>query len=164
MYRLDSDIMGLLIAIATFLLPAISAILERRKKQKRKKLQEGQVEDAHQMPHDEVDQLAKDIDEIFDQLLGRAGQQQDNQADREELQVEETEEHQEVVEDKVEEILDTVPEEEAEPVAVKSAAPEETRNGEADGKAGNTVVGRLKGNPKDMVLFAEIMNPKFKEL
>ena len=163
MYRLDSDIMGLLIAIATFLLSAVSAILERRKKQKRKNLQGEQVGNVQQMPQEEeADQLAKDIDEIFDQLLGKAGRQADSRADAEELQVEELQ--QEVVEDVTEEILDTVPEKEAEPVADKRAVPVETQNGEVDGKAGNAVVGRLKGNPKDMVLFAEIMNPKFKEL
>lgn len=165
MFKLDSDILGLLFAIITFLLPVVSALLDRRKRKKRKGLQGELPEQGQELPDDGTDRLATDIDEIFDQLLGKGiRQQDDNQPEVEEFEAEELQ-REIITEDVGEEILDTVPELEAQPVAMPSMEPE-VKTVEADGqeRTAEGIKERLKRNPSDMVLFAEIMNPKFKEL
>ena len=159
MFKLDSDILGLLMAIVTFLLPAVSALLDRRKRKKRREQQGELVEQEQEVPDEGTDRLATDIDEIFEQLLGNKNQQEEP-----EVQVEEEVVIEEPPVEESSRILDTVPEFEAQPV-VKPAAEPEVKTVEAKvQEPAEGIKEKLKKNPSDMVLFAEIMNPKFKEL
>ena len=161
MVKLDSDILGILFAIITFLLPAISALLDKKRKKSKGGIQAGDVDE----PVRESDEdspffsIQSVIDEVVEEL------KQAETADELEM-VENPVEEQEGIED---EVVETVKVEEAEPATVPASAVLETQVSEtpvseAPANDGEGIKGRLKSNPKDMVIFAEIMNPKFKEL
>lgn len=157
MTRLDSDIMGIVMALLTFLVPVISAIMEKNRK-KKKGRGEDILPDSNPLSEPQQDlqqepqpQQMSDIEEMFNQLLG---------IDTKSQEEEETVVPQEVPGQKPEVELEVEPEvefEEARPQTVtlpqEEAAP--VKKGLRE---------RLADNPKDMVIFAEIMNPKFKEL
>lgn len=228
MYRLDSDLMGILLAILTFAIPAVSSLFEKRRKEKRRRdasafeetrsqypdsdspfsfsedasSQDG-AEDAamEQISHRPIaeDERAREIEELFEVLLG--------------VQKKPAQE-----EPAVQEAEPVVPVEPIAPQTGEMAAPlGEPLSGGADdtfrdsgagaressgkpqpqeelfeeavpasgealqrmdaqmaqhsgGETGadapaarKSLKERLKEHPEDMVLFAEIMKPKFKE-
>lgn len=167
MYKLDSDLMGIIFALLTFLVPVISAISERKRKKRKEasKPQNGELFQgdafAHEDEclhdeedvHEEDDSLKSDIDEIFDMILGnrRGDDVKGDEADTTK-----------------EEVAEELPAEEALPQTfIQPEAPEvyeESVVEEPDTKPAEGIKGRLSKNPKDMVIFAEIMNPKYKEL
>ena len=125
MKRMDSDIMGIIMALLTFLIPAISALLEKnRKKKKGEAVQD--VQDS--LAENEEESPFFDLKAIFD----------------------------EVTEELVEEAVPVTAD-----VPVREVPGSVVPEGE---KPKNKILQRLKENPADMVLFAEIMNPKYKEL
>ena len=125
MKRMDSDIMGIIMALLTFLIPAISALLEKnRKKKKGEAVQD--VQDS--LAENEEESPFFDLKAIFD----------------------------EVTEELVEEAVPVTAD-----VPLREVPGSVVPEGE---KPKNKILQRLKENPADMVLFAEIMNPKYKEL
>ena len=197
MNRLDSDLMGLLLAILTFALPAVSALFEKRRKEKRRKdasahertggqypeddspfafpdnpsCQEG-PEDAPigQMPRQpEEDERAREIEELFEVLLGMQKKPAQEEPVLEEPVV--THKEPEVPQGQLQ---PSVPQEEifeeAVPASVEAAhaADLQQQMGAESGAdvpaARKSLKERLKEHPEDMVLFAEIMKPKLKEV
>lgn len=123
MFTLDSDILAILLAIISFIIPAINAIREKKKKPKSQEQTQSDpfhfVEEEQEPSHTIVEEspdksLSNEIEDLFSELLGLQH--------KEDQQVQEE------------------PEENA-----------------------KSVKERIKTNPKDMVLFAEILKPKFKE-
>lgn len=166
MYTLDTDILAILLAIISFVIPAITAIREKKKKGS------GQQQEAMNESPDEL--LHKqDVEELFNELLGlqievdeekpaedSALEEQTGQQDifhEQVMQLEESSgafEEQAGYQEGVHAVAETVPDEVPqmqEPVA-----------GESEENA-RSLKERVKANPKDMVLFAEILKPKFKE-
>ena len=139
MFALDSDILGLLLALMTFFIPVLTAILEKKRK-KGKSLTEGEVSEPE---HDFIVELFKEAqaeDDPYEGLAGAAVQEQD-------IPYEAVQEGEPAVVSSVEEI----------------AFQEEQTVGEQENGQGKCLKKRLKENPKEMVLFGEILNPKFKE-
>jgi len=140
MVRMDSDIMGIVMALLTFLVPVISAIIERNRKKRNGGVAQplpddndpfGEFEEETQPGHLEtIEEIAVETVETVKtvetvETLGALG----------------------TLESAVG-IQNPLAEQEKE-------LPEEKKKGLGE---------RLKRNPADMVLFAEIMNPKYKEL
>lgn len=162
MKRMDSDIMGIIMALLTFLIPAISALLEKnRKKKKREAVQD--VQDSQE--ENEEESPFFDLKSIFDEVTEELAQEEESAVNEEYetareqqvppvLQVQEPEpvEYGELVEEAVPVTAD---------VPVQEVPGSVVPEGE---KPKNKILHRLKENPADMVLFAEIMNPKYKEL
>lgn len=148
MYTLDSDLIGILMAIFTFLIPVFSAVMERNRKKKR-------GESAENFPDnlEEGFQLfitpESDLEEEPDSGLGNEPEvvfQAEPELVSELEAVRETE---------------VVPESELVPqTVVESVVTDEGKEREEVRKS---LKERLKDNPKDAVLFSEILNPKFKE-
>lgn len=143
MVRMDSDIMGIVMALLTFLVPVISAIIERNRKKRNggvaKSLPDdndpfGEFEEETQPGHLET------IEEIAVETVETVGTVKT-------VETVETLGALGTLESAVG-IQNPLAEQEKE-------LPEEKKKGLGE---------RLKRNPADMVLFAEIMNPKYKEL
>lgn len=159
---MDSDIMGIIMALLTFLIPAISALLEKNRKKKKgeavQDVHDSQVENEEESPFfdlkaifDEVtEELAQEEEAAVNEEYETAREQQVQPV----LQVQEPEpvEYEELVEEAVPVTAD---------VPVREVPGSVVPEGE---KPKNKILQRLKENPADMVLFAEIMNPKYKEL
>lgn len=162
MKRMDSDIMGIIMALLTFLIPAISALLEKNRKKKKgeavQDVQDSQVENEEESPF-------FDLKAIFDEVTEELAQEEESAVNEEYetareqqvqpvLQVQEPDpvEYEELVEEAVPVTAD---------VPVREVPGSVVPEGE---KPKNKILQRLKENPADMVLFAEIMNPKYKEL
>lgn len=159
---MDSDIMGIIMALLTFLIPAISALLEKNRKKKKgeavQDVQDSQVENEEESPF-------FDLKAIFDEVTEGLAQEEESAVNEEYetareqqvqpvLQVHEPEpvEYEELVEEAV-------------PVTADILVHDVHESVEPEGeKHKNKILQRLKENPADMVLFAEIMNPKYKEL
>lgn len=167
MTRLDSDIMGIIFALLTFLVPVISAILEKSRKKGKGKVKDilPDEEPLENQPEQQKQQMS-DIEEMFNQLLGLDSEGSAN-VYREDYEPVHSEpampvQQKDVVEDTfVEETFEEATPQTADlqvdPVEADTPVNEETRVKKRLGE-------RLKENPADMVIFAEIMNPKYKEL
>lgn len=168
MIKLDSDIMGIIMALLTFLIPVISAIFEKNRKKKK-----GSAEDV--LPDEEPfsdqsitkeTQKGSDIEEMFNRLLGLELPEEGVETPLEEdIPVHEEPEvkHEPVVAPP----HDDVPDEAVPSTFQAAVAEQESKDGEISGEHNNgknSLRKRLKENPADMVLFAEIMKPKYKEL
>lgn len=143
MVRMDSDIMGIVMALLTFLVPVISAIIERNRKKRNGGVAQslpddndpfGEFEEETQPGHLEtIEEIAVETVETVGtvktvetvETLGALGALESAVGIQNPLAGQEKE------------------------------LPEEKKKGLGE---------RLKRNPADMVLFAEIMNPKYKEL
>lgn len=143
MVRMDSDIMGIVMALLTFLVPVISAIIERNRKKRNGGVAQslpddndpfGEFEEETQSGHLET------IEEIAVETVETVGTVKT-------VETVETLGALGTLESAVG-IQNPLAEQEKE-------LPEEKKKGLGE---------RLKRNPADMVLFAEIMNPKYKEL
>ena len=162
MKRMDSDIMGIIMALLTFLIPAISALLEKnRKKKKGTVIQD--VQDS--LAENEEESPFFDLKAIFDEVTEELAQEEESAVN---------EEYETAREQQVQPVLQVQePEpvvygelvEEAVPVTADILVHDVHESVEPEGeKPKNKILQRLKENPADMVLFAEIMNPKYKEL
>ena len=195
MFTLDSDLLGLLIALLTFFVPVLTSIMEKRKKKRKEgisalqrsreeSLQEqdnmdflpdesfhSMHEPAPQMEEDEpMHPAASELEELFNDILG-INVQQHNVPDGEDHSVadvvEMEEKGSEMDNDEAvgkigheEKILEGEAatlhlDEQVPPVGeeILKEVPQEDKG----------LKKRIKENPKDMVLFAEILKPKFKE-
>ena len=154
MVTLDSDLMGILMALLTFLIPLISALAERKRKKRK-----GTVADI--LPDEEpvleqqdpMQERLDDLEEMFNMILGKQSQEEI------ECQMEPVE-----VVKIAEEATDVAVEEEGESATVnKENQVVDKSNITPEEEPRKGLKERIKDNPKDMVLFSEILNPKFKE-
>ncbi len=143
MVRMDSDIMGIVMALLTFLVPVISAIIERNRKKRN-----GGV--AQSLP-DDNDPFGEFEEETHPGHLETI----------EEIAVETVETVETVGTVKTVETVETLGALES-AVGIQNPLAEQEKELPEEKKKG--LGERLKRNPADMVLFAEIMNPKYKEL
>ena len=140
MYTLDSDILAILLALISFVIPAITAIREKKKKQ-------GQQQEAENESPDEL--LHKqDVEELFSELLGL----QDKVDQEQEAACQEV--------PSVQMTPEPVPHQEGIRATAVSMQQESAPAREDEAKS---LKERIKANPKDMVIFAQILKPKFKE-
>lgn len=161
MFTLDSDFLGILLALLTFLVPAISALFE--KKRKKGQNAEGIV------PDDDTEE------DLFSFILGDETLDQPCDCPNAEAG---TDSAYEIAGD-LHETVDTASASVVEPEAIdnvpqqleQTVQPVQTR---ADEEVSNTVPQesrkdckslkeRIKENPEEMILFSEILKPKFKE-
>lgn len=147
MFTLDSDLLGLLMALLTFFIPVITSIMEKRKKKGK-----GELRIEEFLP-DEESQQSLDITEI----LGI----QEDKSFPDVFPVEKAE-CTTVEEEVIDKLPDVAPFVEGASVTEIGQEPESTVAQEKEQQE-KGVKQRLKDNPKDMVLFAEILKPKFKE-
>lgn len=147
MFTLDSDLLGLLMALLTFFIPVITSIMEKRKKKEK-----GELRIEEFLP-DEESQQSLDITEI----LGI----QEDKSFPDVFPVEKAE-CTTVEEEVIDKLPDAAPFVEGASVTEIGQEPESTVAQEKEQQE-KGVKQRLKDNPKDMVLFAEILKPKFKE-
>lgn len=162
MKRMDSDIMGIIMALLTFLIPAISALLEKNRKKKKgtviQDVQDSQEENEEESPFFDLKAIFDEVTEELVQEEESAVNEEYETASEQQVQpvllVQEQEpvEYEELVEEAVPVTAD---------VPVREVPGSVVPEGE---KPKNKILQRLKENPADMVLFAEIMNPKYKEL
>ena len=162
MKRMDSDLMGIIMALLTFLIPAISALLEKNRKKKKGAVAQD-VQDFRE--ENEEESPFFDLKAIFDEVTEELAQEEESAVN---------EEYETAREQQVQPVLQVQePEpveygelvEEAVPVTVAVPVQEVPESVEPEGKKPeNKILQRLKENPADMVIFAEIMNPKYKEL
>ena len=155
MFKLDSDILGLLFAIITFLLPAISALLDKKRKKRKAAVEAPEVEESADAKEEDI--AFFDLKSVFEEAIQDLEKERDaNESAAEAADAVDVLPEAIHVEEPVE-----VCAEEAEPATVCADVVPET---ECPEKPAGSIKERLKNNPKDMVLFAEIMNPKFKHL
>ena len=147
MFTLDSDLLGLFMALLTFFIPVITSIMEKRKKKEK-----GELRIEEFLP-DEESQQSLDITEI----LGI----QEDKSFPDVFPVEKAE-CTTVEEEVIDKLPDAAPFVEGASVTEIGQEPESTVAQEKEQQE-KGVKQRLKDNPKDMVLFAEILKPKFKE-
>ena len=147
MFTLDSDLLGLLMALLTFFIPVITSIMEKRKKKGK-----GELRIEEFLP-DEESQQSLDITEI----LGI----QEDKSFPDVFPVEKAE-CTTVEEEVIDKLPDVAPFVEGTSVTEIGQEPESIVAQEKEQQE-KGVKQRLKDNPKDMVLFAEILKPKFKE-
>ena len=148
MFTLDSDLLGLLMALLTFFIPVITSIMEKRKKKGK-----GELRIEEEFLPDEESQQSLDITEI----LGI----QEDKSFPDVFPVEKAE-CTTVEEEVIDKLPDAAPFVEGASVTEIGQEPESTVAEEKEQQE-KGVKQRLKDNPKDMVLFAEILKPKFKE-
>lgn len=148
MFTLDSDLLGLLMALLTFFIPVITSIMEKRKKKGK-----GELRIEEEFLPDEESQQSLDITEI----LGI----QEDKSFPDVFPVEKAE-CTTVEEEVIDKLPDAAPFVEGASVTEIGQEPESTVAQEKEQQE-KGVKQRLKDNPKDMVLFAEILKPKFKE-
>ena len=163
MKLLDSDLLGILLALATFIVPAVSGVLEKKRKEKKRREAELYREELPEQPcreeddePDEAPKLNDEIQELFDVLMGK----EDPVVAIEEPVVEEKEilpHNSAPAADELQPVPEVVEENvvlQTEQIAVQEvpAAQEE-----------NTLKKKVKANPKEAIILAEILTPKFKE-
>ena len=148
MFTLDSDLLGLLMALLTFFIPVITSIMEKRKKKEK-----GELRIEEEFLPDEESFESVDITEI----LGI----QEDKSFPDVFPVEKAE-CTTVEEEVIDKLPDAAPFVEGASVTEIGQEPENTVAEEKEQQE-KGVKQRLKDNPKDMVLFAEILKPKFKE-
>ena len=151
MFTLDSDFLGILLAIFTFLLPAISALFERKRK-KEKGAEDNLPDDMAQedmftfVLGDEIAPQSQDAwDSIVEDLPETAAQ--------EPVKEPEPVEHVQPAQDVQPVETDLLPTGKK----VEEVVPQESC------KPRKSLKERIKENPEDMILFSEILKPKFKE-
>ncbi len=171
MFLADSDILGILLALLTFVVPVISSIMEKKRKNKRNaamrqpEQQEQVYEEFVQDGETEPDR-AQEIEELFNELLGLKEepqvQEMEEESLMEKLQFEDLQQEQPMSQEK----LEPVYEEKVEPVAVNVEPVQQTIFQEDENGCGEkteSLKERFRNNPKDAVIFSEILKPKFKE-
>ena len=169
MFLSDSDILGILLALLTFVVPVISSIMEKKRKEKRKgAMQQPEQQQVHEefVQEEAEPSGAQEIEDLFNELLGLKGESQVHEMEEEnlveELEFEEFQQEEPQPQVPVEPLF----EEKVEPVTVNVEPVQQTLFQEDEngyGEKRESLKERLRKNPKDAVIFAEILNPKFKE-
>lgn len=169
MFLSDSDILGILLALLTFVVPVISSIMEKKRKDKRRgAMQQPEQQQEHEefVQEEAEPSGAQEIEDLFNELLGLKGESQVQEMEEEnlveELEFEEFQQEEPQLQVPVEPLF----EEKVEPVTVNVEPVQQTLFQEDENGCGEkreSLKERLRKNPKDAVIFAEILNPKFKE-
>lgn len=171
MKLLDSDLLGILLALATFIVPAVSGVLEKKRKERKRREAElyhkAQPEYPHQQDvaesEDDAQNLNEEIEELFNVLMGKEAAKEEILPDsfQEDLQQEP------VQKEPVQQWI--APEEMPEPMhrMVEENVVSQTEQIEAkvepEPQEENSLKKRIKGNPKEAIILSEILTPKFKE-
>lgn len=161
MFSADSDILGILLALLTFVVPVISSIMEKKRKNRRsstmqQEYHEEQIQEEFVQEEESEPSRAQEIEELFNELLGLREQPQEQEIGEEEQQVEQVPEVPE----------EPLFEEKVEPVTMSIEPAQQTifqEDENACGEKRESLKERFRNNPKDAVIFAEILKPKFKE-
>lgn len=168
MFTLDSDILAILLAIISFVIPAINAIREKKKKPKSQEQTQSDpfhfVEEEQEPSRTVVEEspdksLSNEVEDLFSELLGLQ-HKEDQQLQEEPEELPEQEHNPVKQEPQIQETAVEEPYQEGIQVTVNTMQQENSSEPEENAKS---VKERIKTNPKDMVLFAEILKPKFKE-
>ena len=184
MFTLDSDLLGLLIALLTFFVPVLTSIMEKRKKKRKESVQEQDERDflpdeSFHSLHKHAPQVeeegsrttaASELEELFNDILG-INVQQHNVPDGEDhsvAKVVEMEDGELAMDEgkavgKIEHEGKILEGEAATLHLDEGVAPVGEEILKEIPQVDNGLKKRIKENPKDMVLFAEILKPKFKE-
>lgn len=166
MVHLDSDLLGILLALLTFVVPVITSIKEAKKKKAR---QQQEIE-----PDEPVAEESDDLEEMFNVLLGKQKEELEQEPDdawvQEVAEVVQEPEVAEVVElqrpaaaelEKKEPFTEGISA--VAQVYQPSVEPVAEMEPEAEGKAVPSIKDKFRNNPKDAVIMGEILKPKFKE-
>lgn len=166
MVHLDSDLLGILLALLTFIVPVITSFKEAKKKKARQ--QQEIVPDEH------IAEESDDLEEMFNVLLGK----QKEECEQEPDDVWAPEVAEVVQEPEVADIVElqrpaAAELEKKEPFTEGTSAvaqayqpsvePVAEMEPEAEGKAVPSIKDKFRNNPKDAVIMGEILKPKFKE-
>ena len=166
MVHLDSDLLGILLALLTFVVPVITSFKEAKKKKARQ--QQEIVPDEH------IAEESDDLEEMFNVLLGK----QKEECEQEPDDVWAPEVAEVVQEPEVAEVVElqrpaAAELEKKEPFTEGTSAvaqaykpsvePVAEMEPEAEGKAVPSIKDKFRNNPKDAVIMGEILKPKFKE-
>ena len=144
MFTLDSDLMGILMALLTFLVPLISALVDRKRKKRK-----GEQPNPVQEPDSQQERL-NELEEMFDLLIGKESNEPQIEPQIEPVEeIKIAEEGESTIVNNISQVV----------VQKEETQKEETQKEEAH----KELKERLKENPKDLVIFSEILNPKFKE-
>lgn len=168
MIFMDSDILGILLALFTFVVPVISSVLEKKRKKAK-----GEPDEEPAAEQDEVGEFHEDVEDLFNELLGLKKQETDSRdldlgedlepgpdykMSPEPLAVEIQPMAEDVVKPGItENVVSAIQNSET----VQRTVLQEEEN--ASEEVGTSLKERFRSNPKDAVIFAEILNPKFKE-
>jgi hypothetical protein len=165
MVHLDSDLLGILLALLTFVVPVITSIKEAKKKKARQQ----EIE-----PDEYIAEESDDLEEMFNVLLGK--QKEELEQDPDDAWAPEVAEV--VQEPEVAEVVElqrpaAAELEKKEPFTEGTSAvaqayqpsvePVAEMGPEAEGKAVPSIKDKFRNNPKDAVIMGEILKPKFKE-
>ena len=165
MVHLDSDLLGILLALLTFVVPVITSFKEAKKKKARQQ----EIE-----PDEHVAEESDDLEEMFNVLLGKQKEELEQDPDdawvQEVAEVVQEPEVAEVVEPQrtaAAELEKKVPFTEGTSAVAQaykpSVEPVAEMEPEAEGKAVPSIKDKFRNNPKDAVIMGEILKPKFKE-
>jgi hypothetical protein len=169
MVHLDSDLLGILLALLTFVVPVITSIKEAKKKKARQ--QQEAVQDEQVAPESDA---SEELEEMFNVLLGK--QKEELEQDPDDTLAQEVAEV--VQEPEVAEVVElqrpaAAELEKKEPFTEGTSAvaqayqpsvePVAEMGPEAEGKAVPSIKDKFRNNPKDAVIMGEILKPKFKE-
>ena len=178
MKLLDSDLLGILLALATFIVPAVSGVLEKKRKERKRREAELyqhaqpvylQEQDAAES-EDGAQTFNEEVDELFKILMGKEAAQEEEilpdstqEPKGQESWQQEAVQHEEAVqwkpaEEEIPEPMHRMVEEQVESQTEQVgvvAGPEPQEE--------NSLKKRIRGNPKEAVVLSEILTPKFKE-
>lgn len=174
MTYMDSDILGILLALLTFVVPVISSVMEKKKKKGRG--EQTPQQEHHEIVQDEIQQEERDsrvqeMEELFNELLGLNGQEPREQQElhEEEMTIDEQVEMEQVAQQPsvnftaVEPVEEPMIEEEGIPQTTIVQEPvNQAYESAGDGEKVHFRE-RLKNDPKAAIVFAEILKPKYKE-
>ncbi len=156
----SSDIIGILLAVFTFVVPAISRVLDKKKKEKKNiEAQFPQEELPNENPDVGKPVINEELEELFNVLMGKEEVMDEPHAEYEKDPEPEPETE---TEKEIETALDTIQEQ---VVPQTQNISYETEVVEVPGEKNeeNSVKESLKRNPKEAVILSEILTPKFKE-
>ena len=166
MVHLDSDLLGILLALLTFIVPVITSFKEAKKKKARQ--QQEIVPDEH------IAEESDDLEEMFNVLLGKQKEECEQEPDdvwapdvAEVVQEPEVAEVVELQRPAAAELEKKEPFTEGTSAVAQaykpSVEPVAEMEPEAEGKAVPSIKDKFRNNPKDAVIMGEILKPKFKE-
>ena len=181
MYTLDSDILAILLAIISFTIPAINAAREKKKRQRAQEesdpchfQEREQQEPAHTCVEESPDELRRrEMEELFSGLLGlehkveelqeKSAEEIQNPVMQQEQPYEDVDAVEGTVPDVVPRMQETVVEHHQQEGIQATVCSVQEESAPATEDKAKSLKERIKDNPKDMVIFAEILKPKFKE-
>ena len=162
MVHLDSDLLGILLALLTFIVPVITSIKESKKKKARQQQEIGL--DEQDGP---VADTSDGLEEMFNILLGKQTEEILSEEDEEVAGCADFSEVMEPQRPAAAELEKKEAFTEGTSAVAQayqsSVEPVSEMENEVEDKAGPTIKEKLRNNPADAVILGEILKPKFKE-